>query len=369
MRRRGHGDFAAAKGGELRCFDTEQAFLKANIDEEIYIEIPKEYQEFTNKAIYGLVQAGRCWNNKFCNDMTAIRFEQSKADPCEFRKIANKETEIKVVVYVDNILAHAKDQATMERFAADLERKFKLQDMGDAEYYMGCHITRDCEVHELKFDQRLYVKSMVKKFGVKKASRVPASSGGPTISKVDEAQTPEEKKEMSKFPYREAVGARMWMASMTRPDIASAVRAVARFCENAGLAHKKAVLKVVQYLLHTKEWGITYSEQGCRLNMEATDSNFEACLDTRRMALGAVVMLAKGAVSWHSRVQGVTPLGTSEAEYVALVEAVKEVLLLTQVQDFMEPSKRIGAVNVFEDNEGAIKLAVASRRTKQVDVK
>ena len=38
----------------------------------------------------------------------------------------------------------------------------------------------------------------------------------------------------------------------------------------------------------------------------------------------------------------------------------------------MEPSMRIGAVNVFEDNEGAIKLAVNkidSRRTKHINVK
>ena len=93
--------------------------------------------------------------------------------------------------------------------------------------------------------------------------------------------------------------------------------------------------------------------------MEAyTDSDFGACLDTRRSVSGEVVMLAKGAVSCHSRMQAVTASGTSEAEYIALSEAVKEVLFLRQVQDFMEPSMRIGAVKVFEDNEGAIKLAV-----------
>ena len=57
---------AAAKDGELRHFDAEQVFFKADTDEEIYIEIPKEFQELPeavgrlNKAIYGLVQAGRC---------------------------------------------------------------------------------------------------------------------------------------------------------------------------------------------------------------------------------------------------------------------------------------------------------------------
>ena len=161
--------------------------------------------ELLNK-IYGLVQAVKCWNNKFCNDMTAIGFEQSKADPCVFRKITDKKAETVVVVHVDDVFAHAKDQAAMERFAAELGRKFKLKDMGNAKYYMECHITRGHKAHELKIDQRLYVESMVERFGVKKTSRVPASSGVPTLSKVDEPQTPAEKKYMLKFPYREAVG-------------------------------------------------------------------------------------------------------------------------------------------------------------------
>ena len=107
--------------------------------------------------------------------------------------------------------------------------------------------------------------------------------------------------------------------------------------------------------------------------MEAyTDSDFIACLDTRRSVSGAVLMLAKGTISWHSRIQEVTVSGTSEAEYVALSEVVKEVLFLRQVQEFMEPSMRFGTVNVFEGNEGAIKLATnkhASRRSKHIDVK
>ena len=36
---------AAAKDGELRHFEAEQALLKAEIDEGIYIKISEEYQE------------------------------------------------------------------------------------------------------------------------------------------------------------------------------------------------------------------------------------------------------------------------------------------------------------------------------------
>ena len=45
---------------------------------------------------------------------------------------------------------------------------------------------------------------------------------------------------------------------------------------------------------------------------------------------------------------------------------------MKQVQNFMEPSRIIGAVGIFEDNKGAIKLAVnkhASRTAKHIDVK
>ena len=61
----------------------------------------------------------------------------------------------------------------------------------------------------------------MKRFDVKKTARIPAASGVPTLSKADEPRNPEEKEEMKKFPYREAV-----TATITRSDIAYAVRAV-----------------------------------------------------------------------------------------------------------------------------------------------
>ena len=120
--------------------------------------------------IYGLVQAGRCLFSIFCDD----RLKQLEGDPRVFRKFDDGEVEMVIVVYyVDDVLAHAKDQAPMERFAAGLGGKFT-------------------------------VKSMVEKFGVEKASRASVSLGGQPLLKADEPQTPGEE---NKFPYREAVGA------------------------------------------------------------------------------------------------------------------------------------------------------------------
>ena len=66
------------------------------------------------------------------------------------------------------------------------------------------------------------------------------------------------------------------------------------------------------------------------------------CLGNRRLALGPVVTLARGAFSWLSRVQAVASSGISEAGYIALSEAVEKVLVLRQeVQNFVELSMKM----------------------------
>ena len=57
---------------------------------------------------------------------------------------------------------------------------------------------------------------------------------------------------------------------------------------------------------------------------------------------------------WFSRTQKCVPLSTYEAEYVALGDAVKELLFLRQVWRFMIPGKGMPCFAVFdEDNQGA----------------
>ena len=63
---------------------------------------------------------------------------------------------------------------------------------------------------------------------------------------------------------------------------------------------------------------------------------------------------------------------TSEAEYIALGDAVKELLFLRQVWRFMLPSKALSCFTVFEDNQGAVQLAqnpVTNSNSKHIDVR
>ena len=59
-------------------------------------------------------------------------------------------------------------------------------------------------------------------------------------------------------PLREIVGSLMWIANQTRPDIANAVRAVARFSHDPKPIHYKAAQKILEYLNATSDLGLTF---------------------------------------------------------------------------------------------------------------
>ena len=75
---------------------------------------------------------------------------------------------------------------------------------------------------------------------------------------------------------------------------------------------------------------------------------------------------------WFSRTQKCVTLSTSEAEYVTLGNAVKELLFLGQVWRSMIPGKGMTCFVVFEDNQGALQLSknpVSNLNSKQIDVR
>ena len=83
-------------------------------------------------------------------------------------------------------------------------------------------------------------------------------------------------------------------------------------------------------------------------------------------------MCAGACVCWFSRTQKCVTLSTSEAEYVALGDAVKESLFLRQACRFMIPGKGMPCFPVFEDNQGALQLSknpVSNSNSKHIGVR
>ena len=121
-------------------------------------------------------------------------------------------------------------------------------------------------------------------------------------------------------PFRSLVGHLMWLANQTRPDILSAVRAVARYSHSPKLVHWKAVLHILQYIRLTSGHGITFQRgMGSGVDLELyVDSDLPSRDTNRRCVSGGVVMCAGAYVSFFSRTQKSVTLSSTEAEYVAL---------------------------------------------------
>ena len=68
----------------------------------------------------------------------------------------------------------------------------------------------------------------------------------------------EEAIRMKTLPYRELIGTLLWVANGTRPDIAYAVGTLAKFTNNPGVIHWKALLRVLGYLGRSIDFCIKY---------------------------------------------------------------------------------------------------------------
>ena len=143
----------------------------------------------------------------------------------------------------------------------------------------------------------------------------------------------------------------MWLANQTRPDVANAIRVVARYSNSPKEAHCKAVIVIFEYVFCTSDFGITF-ERGGGLELVAfADANYASKATDRRSVSGGAVMCAGASVSWFSRTQKCVTLSTTEAEYVALADTIKEAMFSRYVWCFIFPGLAETCITILEDNE------------------
>ena len=216
---------------------------------------------------------------------------------------------------------------------------------------------RDRERGTLTISQQSFAKELVNKFDMTSVQNIPLRVG----LKLDGFDVDEKTENR---PFRELVGGLMWFAISTRPDISNAVRSVAR----------TAALGIVACINGTSVFGMKY-QRGTLANISSevfADADYASKATDRRSVSGGAIMCGGACVCWFSRTQKCVTLSTSEAEYVALGDAVKEVLFLRQVWRFMLPGKGMPCFPIFEDNQGAVQLSqnpVSNLNSKHIDVR
>ena len=173
---------------------------------------------------------------------------------------------------------------------------------------------------------------------------------------------------MKKVPYQSVVGSLMYAMVCTRPDLSYAVGVVSRFMSNPREAHWAAVKWILKYLRGTSKMCLCFGN-GDPVLHGYKDADYAGDKDSRKSTSEYLMTFAVGAVPWQSRLQKCVSLSTTEAEYIAAVEACKEVLWM---KNFLQESHKQEKYNMFCDNQSAIHLDKNSSfhsRTKHIDVR
>ncbi|XP_045463749.1 secreted RxLR effector protein 161-like [Harmonia axyridis] len=164
----------------------------------------------------------------------------------------------------------------------------------------------------------------------------------------------DENKKKINFPYREAVGSLLYISSKTRPDIAYAVSFCSRKMENPTRNDVNNVKRIMRYLKDTKADGIVYRKT-TQLEIAAySDSDFAGDETTRKSTTGYVVYYCNGPVTWCSRKQPVVALSSTEAEFIAAAECVKELLYIKVLIEHLTSNNLKVILNI--DNQSAIAI-------------
>jgi len=145
--------------------------------------------------------------------------------------------------------------------------------------------------------------------------------------------------------------------------------------DKATEGHMKELCRVINYALDTQNIGLKLKPEDNNNKLwelkAYSDADFAGDKETHISVTGYVVYLMNVPVCWQSHGQKSVTLSTTEAEYVACSEVVKEVLFILQLLRHLQVKIKIQLpIRVHVDNIGAIFLAEnqnSSDRTKHVD--
>ena len=161
---------------------------------------------------------------------------------------------------------------------------------------------------------------------------------------------------------------------MTRPDISNSVRVVARYCSAPKMIHWKAEHSELGYALTISYFGISFQKgtlTGIRL-IPFADAGYASRSKDRRSVSGWVVMCAGGGCFVVLQDAEVCDSLDYSGGVCGYVGHWKGDLFFRQVWCFMLPKARMPCIAMYEDNEGAIRIAthpISNSNSKHIDVR
>ena len=192
------------------------------------------------------------WYNRLSEFLLKKGYTNNDDCPCVFTK--KSQTGFCIIsVYVDdlNIIGNPQD---INEARNHLKTELEMKDLGQTKFCLGLqleHLPTGILVH-----QSAYVQKILEKFNMDKSypSKTPMVVRSLEL-KTDQFRPRDEGEEIlgPHYPYLSAIGALMYLANCTRPDIAFAVNLLARHSAAPTKRHWTGVKYILKYVNGTHD--------------------------------------------------------------------------------------------------------------------
>ena len=343
---------------EIRQLNVKTAYLNAPLDEEIYMRVPEGFAFSSrywrlHKGLYGLRQAGRQWYLTLHDAYSTLGYTRCESDWSVYTRRSPSAFSMSATS-VDDILLASDSKTESDRAMSEINHKFTITDCGDADWILGCRITRHRPKRVLMLDQEQFIVTILRQFGMEHCN--PAHTPLPKwrLTSDMSPQSDSERDAVASLPYCAIVGKCMYLSTCTRPDITYAIRELARFMSNYGQKHFEAAKHLLRYLQGTRSRGIIYG------NIDSTVPVFRAFADSdwamsesRKSVSGFIIECANGPLSWSSKQQAIVALSSCEAEYISCTHCARQVIWLRSLfHELGFPQTQ--PTTLYCDNQGTV---------------
>ena len=270
------------------------------------------------------------------------------------------------MVTVDDFLVITNNPPLRDKAKLHIQTKYKLKDLGPVTHILGWKVTRDTT--GIKLSQPAYIKTLLSKYGLQDAKTAPSPIASEILNTPEHATKALDTK---KYDYHGIIGSIRYLADSTRPDISFIIGFLGRHAHKPTTAHWQAALRVLRYLNATQDQGLHY-KTGLHSTLQAhSDSDYAACVTTRRSTSGTYILYNDSPVAWQSKRQRFIATSTWAAEYVAAFHTAQHIICLRNLlADLNHAETKPTPLRM--DNVGAITTANTTHPTpksKHIDVK
>ena len=163
---------------------------------------------------------------------------------------------------------------------------------------------------------------------------------------------------MDKPGYLTAVGALLYLATFTRPDISFAVSTLGRHFQKPTVRHWAGVKHLFRYLRGTEDLGLLYSRDGATRFVGYADAGYKSDPKSGKSQIGYIFIKNGATVSWKSVKQTVTATSTNHVELIAFHEVLRELVWLHTMERLVTNQAGIALAEeptvIHEDNSACV---------------